>query len=302
MTVHTDSPRYASPVDIDTYGEYTINRRPDDSRPVYRFTGRISGDGSTPFRAEAGRYHVYSGWFCPWAQRVTLVIDLAGLTDVVSVSYVDGQRDARGWGFRESNGPDPVNGFTLLRDAYNATEPHFDGHVSVPTLWDRETGQVVSNDFATLDADLASQYDVTAHAGIELYPVELRSQIDELEAWLRPSVNSTAHLATGDGPAAADAAQTLHKAYAELEERLRDSRFLLGDNVTLADIRLFVTLVRYDAAAAKAGTSRLDEFPALWRYARDLYAIGAFTRTTDFGSFGGDDSVVNDWKTPVGVR
>ncbi|MGC5247401.1 glutathione S-transferase C-terminal domain-containing protein [Gordonia sp. DT219] len=294
-------PNYASPADTATYGEYTIVREPGDTRPLYRFTGRISADGSTPYPAVADRYHVYSGWFCPWAQRVTLVIELAGLADTVSVSYVDGNRDARGWAFREANGPDPVNGFTLLRQAYDRTEPDFDGHVSVPTLWDRETGKVVSNDFATLDADLASQYDVAAHGGVELYPAALRAQIDELETWLRADVNSTAHVATGDGPGAAEAAETLLKAFTQLDDRLRDSRFLLGDDVTLADVRLFVTLVRYDAAAARTGAPRLAAFGELWRYARDLYAIDAFTKTTDFGSFAGGESVVADWHTSVGA-
>jgi putative glutathione S-transferase len=292
-------PNYASPADIATHGEYTLNQAPGDTRPIYRFTGRISNDGSTPYPAVADRYHVYSGWFCPWAQRVTLVIELAGLSDTVSVSYVDGKRDARGWAFRETYGPDPVNGFTLLREAYNLTEPDFDGHVSVPTLWDRETGKVVSNDFATLDADLSSQYDVAANGGVELYPAALRSKIDELETWLRADVNSTAHVATGDGPAAAEAAETLQKAFTQLESRLQGSRFLLGDDVTLADVRLFVTLVRYDAAAAKTGAPRLSEFAQLWHYARDLYAIDAFTKTTDFDSFGGDGSVVADWQLSV---
>ena len=290
---------YASPVDTETYGEYTITREPDDTRPVYRFTGRISDDGSTPYPAESGRYHVYSGWFCPWAQRVTLVIELAGLSDLVSVSYVAGGRDARGWGFRESTGPDPVNGFTLLRDAYNATEPGFDGHVSVPTLWDRTTKQVVSNTFDTLDADLASQFRGQVTGDFDLYPEDLRPQIDELEAWLRATVNSTANAATGTGPAAEEAATTVFGAYSELDNRLADSRFLLGDNVTLADVRLWVTLVRHDAAAARTGTRRLSDFPNLWRYARDLYSLDAFRVTTDFTSFGASDAVVDDWKSPI---
>ena len=131
------SSRYASPVDTETYGAYRINRVPGDERPLYRFTGRVTADGSSGFRAEPGRYHIYAGWFCPWAQRTTIERALHGLEDVVSVSYVDDARDGRGWAFREHHGADPVNGFELLRDAYNATEPDFDGHVSVPTLWDR---------------------------------------------------------------------------------------------------------------------------------------------------------------------
>lgn len=132
--------RLASTVDTDAYGVHRIPQRPDDPRPLYRFTDRVVE------RPQVGRYHLYAGWFCPWSQRVTIAHALAGLRDVVTVSYVDNARDGRGWAFRERYGPDPVNGFTLLRQAYDATEEHLDGHVSVPTLWDRATARVVSND------------------------------------------------------------------------------------------------------------------------------------------------------------
>lgn len=116
--------RFASPVDVATYGEYRVKR--DDTRPLYRFTGRITADGSTGFAAEPGRYHIYAGWFCPWTQRTTIERALHGLQDVVGVSYVDDDRDSRGWAFREKYGPDPVNGFGLLRAAYEAAEPGFE--------------------------------------------------------------------------------------------------------------------------------------------------------------------------------
>lgn len=114
---------FASPVDVRRYGEYRIVRDPDAPRPLYRFDGRIRSDGSTPFAPEVGRYHLYSGWFCPWAQRVVITRCLAGLEQVITLSYVDDRRDARGWAFRSTRGPDPVNGFALLRQAYDATEP-----------------------------------------------------------------------------------------------------------------------------------------------------------------------------------
>ncbi|MET0930311.1 MAG: glutathione S-transferase C-terminal domain-containing protein [Aeromicrobium sp.] len=270
---------FATPTDLAAHGEYTIERSADDPRPLYRFSGRMSRDGSTPFAAEPGRYHLYSGWFCPWAQRSVLVIELAGLTDAIGVSYVDNSRDARGWAFREANGPDQVNGFTLLRDAYERTQPGFDGHVSVPTLWDTHTGTIVTNDFGLLDIDLASQFD---RDGIALYPDGLAEQIDELDAWILPEVNR------GSGA-------TLQDALGRLDERLGRSRYLLGDRLTLADVRLWVTLVRHDAAAARTGAPRLAEHAVLWSYARGLYALPAFTRTTDFDSFGGG-AVKSDWE------
>ncbi len=193
---------FASPVDTDRFGSYTIRRDPGDQRPLYRFEGRISTDGSTTFAAEAGRYHLYSGWFCPWAQRVTIVHALAGLDDVVSLSYVDFGRDARGWAFRETYGADPVNGFTLLRQAYDATEADFDGHVSVPTLWDRVTGTVASNQFRTMGIDLATQFGALATSLIETYPADLAADIEDLDSWIGPAVNQgwPRPVAPGRGP------------------------------------------------------------------------------------------------------
>src|SRR5215831_12383991 len=120
----------ASPVDFETFGDYGDFRRkqapaPDPGefvRPAYPFQGRITADGSSGYPAVPGRYHLYISWACPWAQRTAIVRKLAGLEDVVSLSYVDDTRDGRGWAFRERRGPDPVNGFTLLAQAYEATE------------------------------------------------------------------------------------------------------------------------------------------------------------------------------------
>ena len=288
---------FASAVDTERFGEYRIIQQPDDPRPLYRFEGRISNDGSTPYAAEAGRYHIYSGWFCPWAQRVTIAHALAGLEDVISVSYVDGVRDGRGWAFRATYGPDPVNGFTLLRDAYEATEPGFDGHVSVPTLWDRVTGRVVSNQFRTIGIDLATQFGALATTVIDTYPADLADEIEQLDTWIGPNVNKGVHTAASHGPAAAPARALLLDTFHELDLRLGSNRFLLGDRLTEADIRLFVTLVRYDhgANADRSINSGLSAYPNLWAYARDLYAIPAFRDTTDFTTF----SALTAWDRPA---
>ncbi len=291
--------RYASPVDTETYGEYRIRRAEGDDRPLYRFSSRITADGSSGLRAEPGRYHIYSGWFCPWAQRVAIQLALNGLEDVVSISYVDDRRDARGWAFRESRGPDPVNGFVLLRDAYEATEPGFDGHVSVPTLWDRDTGVVVSNEYVGIGIDLATQFGAWSN-GFDSYPEALRDEIDALDRWIGPAVNRGAHVAGGTGPEASAARASLLDAFAELEARLRDRRYLLGAEITEADVRLWVTLVRYDATAnaSRRIDGGLDQHPTLWAYARDLYQHPAFRDTTDFSSFGARDGARADWDEP----
>ncbi|CAO5191692.1 glutathionyl-hydroquinone reductase [Frankia sp. AiPs1] len=281
---------FASPTDVATYGQYTIRQDPGDPRPLYRFTARITADGSSGYRAEPGRYHIYSGWFCPWAQRVILQIALNGLEDVISVSYVDNSRDARGWAFRESNGPDPVNGFTLLRDAYEATEPGFDGHVSVPTLWDRETRRVVSNDFVTLGIDLATQFGAWSN-GADIYPEHLRAEIAELDSWIGPAVNRGVHRAAHDEAARA----ALQGAFTRLDARLADAPYLVGGQLTEADIRLWVSLARYPG---RADDAQRRNHPNLWAYARRLYQLPAFRATTDFTTFA-DPTVPPGWDTPA---
>ncbi|MBL7498635.1 glutathione S-transferase C-terminal domain-containing protein [Frankia sp. CNm7] len=288
----TTTPVYASPTDVQTYGAYTIRRDPGDTRPLYRFTGRITADGSSGHRAEPGRYHIYSGWFCPWAHRVTLQIALNGLEDVVSVSYVDNSRDARGWAFREANGPDPVNGFALLREAYEVTEPGFDGHVSVPTLWDRETGRVLSNDYVSMGIDLATQFGQWS-TGAATYPEHLRAEIDELDVWIGPEVNRGVHRAAHDEEVRA----ALLDAFARLDGHLADARFLVGGQLTEADLRLWVSLVRYRGRAHDLDRlPPLSDYPNLWAYARRLYRLRAFQETTDFTTFTDPAAVLPGWR------
>jgi putative glutathione S-transferase len=293
-----NAPTYASPVDTETYGEYRIVRDPADPRPLYRFSGRITEDGTSPFTAELGRFHIYAGWFCPWAQRTVIQRSLRGLEDVVSVSYVDGARDGRGWAFRETNGADPVNGFTLLREAYDATEPGFDGHISVPTLWDRTTGTVASNDFRLIGIDLATQFEGLSN-GVSTYPAEHAAQIEELDSWIGPAVNQGVQ-AAAQGDAAATAA--LLAAFERLDGLLAERRYLVGDRVTEADVRLYVTLARFDAQsnAARQIVSGLDAYPHLWAYARDLYEIPAFRDSTRFSAFTAPGALVPDWSEPHG--
>ncbi|GAA3734526.1 glutathione S-transferase C-terminal domain-containing protein [Plantactinospora mayteni] len=293
--------RLASPVDTATYGEYRIATRADDPRPRYRFTGRITEESPAGFTPRVGRYHLYAGWFCPWSQRVTITRALAGLTDVLSVSYVDNHRDGRGWAFREQHGPDPVNGFALLRQAYEATEEGFDGHVSVPMLWDRATAGVVSNDFRTIGIDLATAFRRHATPIVETYPEEYRDEIEEYDAWLGPAVNHGAQAVARPGTEGAAARATLLDAFATLDARLATRRYLVGPHLTEADIRLWVTLVRFDVGPNSRRTicPGLAAYPHLWAYARDLYTLPAFRRTTDFSSFTVADAVLPDWHAPA---
>ena len=293
--------QYASPVDTERYGEYRITRTREDPRPLYRFEGRLGDVGATPFAAEAGRYHIYSGWFCPWAQRVTIVHELAGLRDIVSVSYVDGKRDARGWAFRESNGPDPVNGFTLLRQAYDATEPDFDGHVSVPTLWDRTTGTVASNQFRTIGIDLATRFRALATPSIDTYPAELADDIEALDAWIGPAVNTGVNAAALVAPAGRAARAALLDAFAELE-RASGGRPLPARR---AGHRGRHPAVRDARAVRRRGQRRPCDQPGPRHVPEpvglraDLYAIPAFRSTTRFESFPRPEAGSHGWDEPA---
>ena len=290
----TGLPRYASPVDLATYGPYGPGRGfpkgQGFERPRYPFRGRITASGAGGYRAEPGRYHLYVSWGCPWAQRTAIVRKLKKLDDVVSLSYVDDERDARGWAFRERRGPDPVNGFTFLAEAYEATEPGFSGHVSVPVLWDRRTSRIVSNNFADMTIDLGRAFDVWGDASLDLYPVELRAEIDAMNERVYETVNNGTYRVAG-ATTPEDYEKLRHDLIATfeyLDEWLRDRRFLFGAAITEADIRLWPTLARFDLGynpLGKISERRLTEFPHLWAYARDLYQTPAFRETTDFQVF-----------------
>ncbi|MET8154105.1 glutathione S-transferase C-terminal domain-containing protein [Actinoplanes sp. NPDC049668] len=292
MVKMSPATRLATPVDTAAYGEYRI---PDTPGPLLRFTGRITETGD--FTARPFRYHVYGGWFCPWSQRVAITRALSGLEDIVGMSFVDGARDGRGWAFRERYGPDPVNGFTLLREVYEATEEGFDGHICVPALWDRANARLVSNDCVGIGIDLATRFRHLTEPLVETYPERLRDRIEELDRWLGPAVNHGAGAAGSPGPART----ALLEAFEQLDDRLSRSRYLLGDDLTEADIRLWVTLVRYDVGvnAERTINPGLHVYPHLWSYARALYRIPAFRDTTDFASFSRPGATRPNWNEPT---
>ncbi|SDL81890.1 glutathione S-transferase C-terminal domain-containing protein [Nonomuraea jiangxiensis] len=300
MPTPTQTRAYASPVDHTAYGHYGTGRlhlSPGWNRPIYPFQARITADGSSGFRAEPGRYHLYAAWVCPFAHRATIVRKLKGLEDVVSLSYVDDERDGRGWAFRERRGPDPVNGFTLLEQAYDATEKGYGGHISVPVLWDRQTGTIVSNNFPDITLDLAKQFDQWAGASVDLYPDALRPEINKLNAWIYHDVN-TGVLRVARATTEDDRERTRHQVVATLErldERLAEQRFLTGDTITEADVRLWVTLARFDTEYNRGhliSERELTDFEYLWPYARDLYQDPAFRETTQ--------GLPTTWDAPAG--
>lgn len=206
------------------------------------------------------------------------------------MSAVDPIRDERGWAFREGegHGEDPVNGFRFLSEAYLATDPAYTGRYTVPCLWDRVTNRLVTNNYPDITIDFETQFGAYHREGApDLYPVHLRDEIDALNAVLYEDVNNGVYKAGFATTQAAyeEAVDALFARLDWLEDRLSSQRFLFGDQITEADIRLFPTLVRFDAVYHghfKCNLRRLVDYPVLWGYARDLYGHPGFGDTVNF--------------------
>lgn len=274
-----------APCDPDVQACAPVGQAP--YRDVEQLHGRITSDGSSGYPAEPGRYHVYAAWGCSWSSRAAVVRKLVGLEDVVSLSYVDDSTDERGWIFGGESGPDPVNGFSRLREAYEATVPHWPGRASVPALWDRVSGRLISNESGAISLDLSTEFAAWSSTGADLYPQALRSEIDTFNSWLHYDVNNGLHRVGNEPDRARHARffEILFDRFDTLERRLAHSRYLFGATVTEPDVRLWLSLVRLDVAYPGLLASTLERpegFPVLWAYARDLYRIPAFRESTNF--------------------
>lgn len=267
------------------------------------------GEGELP--VEAGRYRLIVAMICPWAHRQLIARRLLGLEDAISVGVAHPRRTANGWRFGlDEDDKDPVLGIEYLLEAYKKADPDYDKRGTVPAIVDTQTGAVVNNNFHRMTNELEVAWaPLHADDAPDLYPEAHRAEIDEFNDWLFHNVNNGVYkcgFATTQ-EAYEKAYDSLFAALDELEERLSDRRFLWGDHITDSDIRLYVTLARFDAAyygAFKANRQRLVDFEHLWAYARDLYSIPAFRETTDFdaikeGYYGGEGVVAPDGSEPI---
>lgn len=240
---------------------------------------------------EAGRYRLIWAAICPWAHRQMIVIKLLGLENVISVGKVAPIRTEHGWEFSlDPNGVDPVLGIRYLPEIYAKTDPEYNGRATVPTVVDVKTGKVVNNDYFKLTNYWETAFKPFHKAGApDLYPEHLRTEIDELNDVIFHEVNNGVYKAgfARSQKAYENAYHLVFNRLDELEKRLSKSRYLFGDHITDSDIRLYVTLARFDVAyyaAFNTNRNRIIDFPNLWAYARDLYQIPAFGETTDFES------------------
>jgi len=277
-------------------------------RQPNRFTDRITADGSSGWPVEPGRYRLIWSRACPWAHRSRIVLRLLGLEHAISIGTVDPIRDDKGWRFTlDEHDRDPVLDIGYLADAYLGTDPDFDGRVTVPALIDVPTGKVVTNDYPQITLDMSTQWREHHRPGApDLYPEALRAEIDEVNDRVFADVNNGVYRCgfASSQRAYEDAHDALFDTLDWLETRLTDREFLVGEQLTEADIRLFTTLVRFDAVYHghfKCNRNKLTEMPALWTYARRLFARPGFGETVDFDHIKRHYYCTHDVINPTGI-
>jgi putative glutathione S-transferase len=266
----------------------------------------VTSDGSSEFPAEAGRYHLYVCLACPWSHRAVLGRRLKGLEEAISISYADPYRDERGWAFSGGEFRDQINDFSFLKEAYAATDPSFDGRVTVPVLWDKHTGQIVSNESSDILRMLNGAFETWATESVDLYPPPLRGQIDALNQHIYDDVNNGVYKAgfARSQKAYEHAYERLFATLDELERRLAGSRYLLGEAPTEVDWRLFPTLVRFDAVYYvhfKCNQRRLVDYPNLWAYTRDLYQQPGIAETVAMDQIKRHYYTTHEFLNPSGI-
>ncbi|MDY7099971.1 MAG: glutathione S-transferase C-terminal domain-containing protein [Actinomycetota bacterium] len=251
---------------------------------------RITVDGRDGFPVEAGRYRLMVARACPWANRAIIVRRLLGLEEALPMSIAGPTHDARSWDYRETypDGRDPVLGIERLQEAYFARDPEYPKGITVPAIVDVTTGAVVTNDYPQMTLDLSSEWTAHQRPGApDLYPEAKRDEIDAVMADVYDDVNNGVYRCgfAGSQESYERAYDRLFSRLDELEERLTHQRYLVGDTITEADVRLFTTLARFDPVYHghfKCNRQKLSEMPALWGYARDLFQTPGFGDTIDF--------------------
>ncbi|GIF70782.1 glutathione S-transferase family protein [Asanoa siamensis] len=270
-----------SGVYVDPAGEFTRDQR-------YIAT-RITRDGRDGYPVEPGRYRLVVSRACPWASRAVIVRRLLGLEDAISMAIAGPTHDKRSWTFDLApGGRDPVLGYERLQEAFFKRFPGYDRGITVPAMVDETTGEVVTNDYPWITIDMSLEWGAYHRDDApDLYPEALRPEIDAVNEVVFKDVNNGVYRCGFAGTQEAyDKAYTrLFDRLDWLSDRLADQRYLVGDTITEADVRLFTTLVRFDPVYHghfKCNRQKLTEMPVLWAYARDLFTTPGFGDTVDF--------------------
>jgi glutathionyl-hydroquinone reductase len=277
-------------------------------RDTHYIHDRITSDGQGQWPVERGRYRLVVSRACPWANRAIIVRRLLGLEDAISMGVCAPTHDEDSWTFGlDPGGVDPVLKIPRLKDAYEARFPGYPRGITVPAMVDVATGQVVTNDFPQLTLDFSTQWREYQREGApDLYPEPLRTEIDDVNRRVYTEINNGVYRCGFAGSQEAyDAAyDRLFTALDWLRGRLRDERYLMGESITEADVRLFTTLARFDAVYHghfKCNRQKLSEMPVLWAYARDLFQTPGFGDTTDFAHIKAHYYVVHHDINPTGI-
>ncbi|NOY61635.1 MAG: glutathione S-transferase family protein [Gammaproteobacteria bacterium] len=255
-----------------------------------QFRNWVKADGSTDFIPEANRYHLYVSYACPWAHRTLIVRQLKKLQEIITVSVVHPHLGERGWAFSSDypgSSVDPINGFRYLHEAYTQSDGSVAGRITVPVLWDKKRSLIVNNESEEIIRMFNSEFDAFADRSVDLYPVELRPTINEINAFIYDNVNNGVYK-TGFATSQAvyeTAFDALFDALDTLDARLTQQRYLLSEGITEADWRLFTTLVRFDAVYVghfKCNLRRISDYPALSNYLKALYQQPGIAETVRF--------------------
>jgi glutathionyl-hydroquinone reductase len=268
-------------------------------------TERITGDGSSGYLAEPGRYQLYASLACPWSQRALIVRSLLGLDRVIGLSLTDPIPGEHGWRFPDQQGGrDPVTGAQYLSELYRVTDPGYQGKCMLPLVWDTQTQRIITNDVPSITVMFETEFTGYHRPGSpDLYPVALRRDIDAVATLIYHALNIgvyKAGLATTQA-AYEEAFDAVFATMDALDERLARRRFLMGSELSEADVRLFPTLARFDAVyyvLFKCNLRRLIDYQHLWAYARDLYQRPGFGETTDFGQIKRHYYQTQSWVNP----
>jgi putative glutathione S-transferase len=279
--VRTDS-------EFSTSGAY-VHAGEEFTRDTRYIEDRITREGAKAWPVEAGRYRLVAARACPWANRTVIVRRLLGLEEAISLGLPGPTHDSRSWTFDlDPDGRDPVLGIERLQDAYFRRFPDYPRGITVPAIVDVPSGAVVTNDYPQITLDFETEWTAFHRDGApDLYPEALRDEIDEVNDRVFKDVNNGVYRCgfAGSQTAYDRAYAKLWDAMDWLEERLTTRRYLVGETITEADVRLFTTLARFDAVYHghfKCNRSKLTEQPALWAYARDLFQTPGFGDTIDF--------------------